>query len=136
MPAALRYVPVGDLDYWWPLVEPLLQRAVVDGDVGTDEIRERAEAGTMRLWIGEAACRVAMAAATTEIEIGTERAVHIVALGGDDMGEWLQPCLAEFERLARLNGIARVRLTGRRGWSRVMPGYREASVTLEKCLDG
>lgn len=136
MPAALRYVPVEDLDYWWPLLAPLLKRAVDrdESDIGIQELYDRAETESVRLWLAEVDGRVCMAAAVAEIDIGGERAVHIIALGGDDMDEWLHPALSEFERLARKNGIARVRLNGRPGWSRVMPGYRVASVILEKRL--
>lgn len=138
MPAVLRYVPQEDIEYWWPLLAPLLRRAVerVESDLSIEEIQERACAGTLRLWLAENDGRVCMAAASGEIRIGTETVTHIFALGGDDMDEWLGPCLTEFERLARLNGITRVRLNGRPGWSRVMPEYRVASVILEKRIDG
>lgn len=138
MPVALRYVPTEDIEYWWPLIEPILQRAVdrVETGLTVAEIRERAEADTMRLWVIESDGRVCASAATCEIRFKAGNIVHITALAGDDMDEWLGPGLAEFERLAKLNGMIGVRLCGRPGWQRVMPGYRVEMVTLEKRFDG
>lgn len=138
MPAALRYVPTEDVEYWWPLLEPLLNRACErDGsDLSIEELQERAFADDVRLWFAEIDGRIVASMATGEITMGAERAVHIFALAGDEMDEWLGPLLKEFERLARINGISRVRLNGRPGWSRVMSGYRVTSVILEKHIDG
>lgn len=136
MPGAPRlfFVQEGDVDAFWHIVEPLIERAIQGSDLTADEIRENAKQSLMRLWLGEIDGRVVMAGAVVEIMIGEERVAHIAALSGTGMRFWLTAFLTEFESLAKANGIDRVRLNGRKGWARALRDYRMTAVVLEKRL--
>ncbi|MEC9266706.1 MAG: hypothetical protein VX464_11655 [Pseudomonadota bacterium] len=56
-----------------------------------------------------------------------------IGLGGGDLDE-LRGIEARIEKFARANGFLRLEIIGRRGWSRVLPGYEEAAVILRKEL--
>lgn len=58
-------------------------------------------------------------------------ALWIVAYGCDDHKR-AAPLLATIEDYGRAAGCRAVRLMGRRGWERALPGYRTAAVILEK----
>lgn len=67
----------------------------------------------MWLWPGRES------AALTEF-VGSD--LHVRAAGGKLIE--LQEMLKAAENVARMAGCRRVTMTGRRGWARVLPGYR------------
>lgn len=133
-PGGLRYIPTEDIDYWWPMLEGMFQRATdrVPGELEPSAILHHALADEFRLWVIEDDNDLLLAGAVGETGDGY---VRIYALAGRDMGRWLSEALTEFEILARNNGLKGVRVCGRPGWSRVLPGYRLCQVTMEKKFD-
>ncbi|WFU35664.1 hypothetical protein QA635_15145 [Bradyrhizobium brasilense] len=76
--------------------------------------------------------RAIQAAATTVLinsEIG--KVCVITACGGTGMKRWL-PLLNGIESYARDEGCTRVRIYGRKGWLRVLDGYRAKHVIMDK----
>lgn len=74
------------------------------------------------------------AAAVTEIaETTSGRVCVIVACGGAGRDRWLS-LRHRLEDYARHEGCARMRIYGRKGWTRVLPDYRVTRVVLEKEL--
>lgn len=134
---SLAYVPQADIDEWWPRIEPILRRAIdrVESDLSLSELYQRAKAGNILLWVAIDDGILTAAMATTEIVINGERTAFILAMSGIGEGKWIEPLLAELERLALLTGIKRIRLSGRKGWARALPDYRIASIVLEKILN-
>ena len=64
---------------------------------------------------------------------------EILMLAGKGWLEWGPTVLQEFEAMAKANGLDRVKFAGRRGWARIMPGYRvmtasDGRVEMEKTL--
>lgn len=59
--------------------------------------------------------------------------LEVQLIGGEGMAEWLG-LLPELERHACNLGCRLMELRGRRGWERVLPGYRMRGVCLEKDL--
>jgi hypothetical protein len=53
-----------------------------------------------------------------------EWVVSLFGLGGRHPKRWVAECHATMHRFARREGAARVRLCGRRAWSRILPDYR------------
>lgn len=74
------------------------------------------------------------AAAVTEIaETVSGRVCVIVACGGRGRARWIA-LRRKLEDYARHEGCARMRIYGRKGWTRVLPDYRVTRVILEKEL--
>lgn len=140
MPAAtsLAYVPIADIEEWWPRIEPILRRATdrTESDLTTAELHARARAGNVILWVAIDDGLIVAAMATTEIVVRGERTAFILAMSGTGEGKWIEPLLADLERIALASGIKRIRLCGRKGWARALPDYRITSIVLEKNFHG
>jgi hypothetical protein len=75
-----------------------------------------------------------LAAAVTELAaVDGGKLCTILACGGRDLAR-VAPLAAGLERYARDEGCARIRICGRRGWARVLAGYRVTRVVIEKNL--
>jgi hypothetical protein len=58
-----------------------------------------------------------------------------VACSGQNRERWL-PLFEKIEQYAREEGCSCVRIYGRKGWERVLQGYRVEHVILERQLYG
>jgi hypothetical protein len=120
----------------WPAVKHLIERAILrtglnlTADVEYDTLR-----GDSLLWLAwDAEARAIRAAATTVLaRTDTELVCILTACGGERMREWL-PLLAKIEAYARAEGCGGFRIYGRKGWARVLDGYRVEHVILRKDL--
>ena len=73
------------------------------------------------------------AAATVLINSESGKVCVITACGGSDMTRWL-PLIDGVEAYAREEGCKCVRIYGRKGWLRVLDGYRTKHVIMDKDL--
>lgn len=58
---------------------------------------------------------------------------EISACGGSHLKESIH-LLARIEQYARDEGVKSIRITGRKGWGRILPDYKQRAVILEKEL--
>jgi len=118
----------------WPRVAHLINGAVHrTGLSHTADIEYDTLHGDGLLWL---ACdgETVMAAATTVLaETDTAKVCVLTACGGAGRAAWL-PLLAQIEAYARAEGCAALRIYGRKGWARVLTGYRVEHVILRKEL--
>src|SRR5215472_2910173 len=142
-PAALICVDPARVPDVWPHVAPLIARALRRGgfapcaEDACADLARRLRAGTALLWLawdGE----TILAAAVTELaheENIKDRAkvCTIVACAGEDFARFGH-LIAGLEAYARAEGCARMRICGRPGWRRRLPGYALARVVIEKRL--
>lgn len=130
--------PRGDtLELGWPLVEPLLKRALTADDISTDEMRALAEQDRMMIWAifdPEKPLPLKAAGATGLQKAGDETVVEIQALGGADMKSWLDAALDEFENMAFEHGVDIIRIIGRRGWAKHLPDYLKVGMRPGKVM--
>jgi hypothetical protein len=132
--AKAYYVRSADVPAAWPVVEPLLRPAMQRcGEMKMEDLRSALAAGRFFLWVALVEGTLKAAAVTEVAETIAGRIVCIVACGGRDRAEWL-PLLKLIEDYGREKGCARMRIYGRKGWARVLPGYRVTRVILEKEL--
>jgi hypothetical protein len=122
----------------WPAAAPLLRQATArTGLSAFTEIEREVLAGSALLWIavsGEGSGLTIDAAASTSLQqTDTGRVCVITACAGHEMSRWL-PLIAGIENYARDEGCARVRILGRKGWLRVLDGYRAKYIILDKEL--
>jgi len=121
------------LDKFWPLVEPLLKRAVERcGNWSIGEIRQQIEKGAL-LWIawdGE----VIKAACVTRLSL-EKRGMVLEALACGGKGQNWRRLYEEIEDYGRNEGCVLSRVSGRDGWRRIFNDYDLAWITLERRLD-
>ncbi len=120
----------------WPLAEPLLRRATArTGLTAFCEIEREILSGDELLWLAVQSAgnkvEVIAAASTRLQQTDTGRVCVITACAGADMQRWL-PLISHIEKFASSEGCNCVRIYGRKGWLRVLDGYTQRHVVLDK----
>jgi len=115
---------------FWPHARPLIKAAIDETELSDfSEVERQVLDGDQLLWLAWSG-RIE-AAATTHL---ANRVLTIVACSGHQRERWL-PLFNQIEDYARKEGCRAVRIFGRKGWERVLDGYRAEYVVLEKALN-
>lgn len=135
----LAQVPPDLIEPLWPMIGPLLQKAVEfsDGTVSFEGAVKDIMLKRQQLWVaGEDGEPIAAVAVTKlqQLESGVRRA-SITLLGGEDesLGGLLD-LRKELEEWAKVEGCNQFRVYGRRGWARKLPDYDLKICVLTKEL--
>lgn len=114
---------------FWPFAKWLI-KAAVDRTNLSDfaDIEKQVLAGEQLLWLAWSD-RIE-AAATTHL---AGNVCTLTACSGHNRKRWLS-LFAQIENYAKQEGCTAMRIFGRRGWERVLDGYRVEHVVLEKEL--
>jgi hypothetical protein len=132
-PPDLICVDPARVDEMWPHVRDKIRAAVEQtglssfADIEADVLR-----GASLVWIAWDGKDI-LAAATTELSKPLSKVCTLTACAGHDRDKWL-PLFAEIEKYAENEGCSSMRIYGRKGWERVLTGYRAEHVILEKRL--
>ena len=124
------------VDQVWPLARALIKSAVDRtglSDFAT--IESEVMSGAQLLWLACNGASIEAAATTRLVRVSGRKICELVACGGKDRARWL-PLLDGIEDYAREEGCAEMRIFGRKGWERVLSGYRAQHVILGKDLNG
>ena len=118
-----------DIEKTWPLAKDLIRAAIErTGLSDFADIEKSVLAGDQLLWL--AISDHIEAAATTR---KADNICTIVSCSGHQRERWL-PLFATIEKYAKDEGCKAIRIYGRKGWERVLDGYRAEYVILEKQL--
>ena len=83
---------------------------------------------------GEGSAQAIDAVASTRLQhTDAGKICVITACAGHNMSRWL-PLISGIENYARDEGCSCVRIFGRKGWLRVLEGYRAKHIVLDKAL--
>lgn len=127
--ADLFCVPPYQVSEFWPYAGPLIRAAIERTDLSTFEDTERdVLEGKQLLWLAWSG--KIEAAATTHL---SNNVCTIVACSGHERERWLH-LFEKIETYAKNEGCRCIRIFGRKGWERVLDGYRVEHVVLEKAL--
>lgn len=128
-PPNLICVDPARIEEFWPHVKDRIRAAIErTGLSAFEDIESGVLDGSQLVWIawdGEI-----LAAATTHL---SRNVCVLTACAGYDRERWL-PLFARIEQYAKDEGCSRIRIFGRRGWERVLDGYRVEHVVLEKVI--
>jgi hypothetical protein len=129
-------VKVGDIDLVWPVVLPMLQRAIDlnDGDFDGNHVYERLMEDTMQLFVGYNTDDIIYAAVTELIPYQYNKALRIVLMGGKQINSWVDT--KTFEKFGKLEGCNRIEIVGRKGWVKklISRGYKQTHYIVTKEL--
>jgi len=118
----------------WPHVSPLLKAACRrTGLDAFSDIEADILVGRSLLWVAWNGHAIEAAAATILINSEFGKVCIITVCGGSNMTHWL-PLIRQIENYARCEGCRRVRIYGRKGWLRVLDGYGQKHVIMDKEL--
>lgn len=133
--AELVCVPPDRITEFWPLASHLIRSAMERGGLGDFESVEQSTlAGGALLWLAWDGKTILSAAVTELTKLNGHLFCTIVGCAGEQRDDWL-PLIAGLETYARNEGCKAMRIWGRKGWARVLPGYAVARVQLEKELN-
>ncbi len=122
------------VDEFWPHAGPLLQAACHRTGLNAfADIEADILSGRSLLWMAWNGRAIEAAAATILIRSEIGKVCIITACGGSDMKGWL-PLIGQIEIYARAEGCRRVRIFGRKGWLRVLAGFEEEHIIMDKDL--
>lgn len=114
---------------FWPHARGLIRAAIETTNLSSFEDTERQVlSGGQLLWL--AIGNGIEAAATTHL---SNNVCTIVACSGHSRERWL-PLFEQIENYAKNENCRCIRIFGRKGWERVLTGYRVEHVILEKAL--
>lgn len=135
MTCQLVCIPPDKVSVLWPVISPLIEKAIVRGNLSRFEpiAKDVLEGGSL-LWVAsEVDGGIRAAAVTRMIETELHKYCLIVACGGTDRGRWLH-LLQPIERWAKSEGCFAMRIMGRKGWGSVLRDYRVTRVVLDRVL--
>ncbi len=118
----------------WPRVAPLLQRATKrTGLSAFSEIEHNILNGDELLWVAWDGSTIEAAASTSLQQTDAGKVCVITACAGANMARWL-PLIRGIEAYAKQEGCRCIRIFGRKGWLRVLQGYRQTHAVIDKRL--
>jgi hypothetical protein len=122
----------------WPrmaeLLGPVMARDEVDNTL--DDVRQFLLAGSMQAWHVD--WRVIVVTAIQPFGANpqrpTKRVCQVVFCSGEGMSDWLEEVVEALTAWAKSQDCDCLRISGRRGWIKTLPEFRETCTTLEKTL--
>jgi hypothetical protein len=121
------------IDDMWPHVRDKIRAAVERTGLSSfADIESDVLTGMQLVWIAWDGKEI-LAAATTRLIKPYDKVCELTACSGYQMAQWL-PLLRQIEAYAQAEGCRKMRILGRKGWERVLDGYRVEHVILEKGL--
>lgn len=118
---------------FWPHARDKIRAAIeATGLSSFDDIEREVLSGDQLLWLAWDG-KAILAAATTQLIKPFSKICVLTACAGYDRERWI-PLLARIEQYAKDEGCSSLRIFGRRGWERVLTGYRVQHVIMEKAL--
>jgi hypothetical protein len=116
----------------WPLVAPLLRQAIAKTGLSAFATIEREILdGTSLLWIAWNDGGIEAAASTSLQQTDAGKVCVITACAGAEMTRWV-PLIRDIEAYAQAEGCHCVRIFGRKGWARVLDGYKQTYAIIDK----
>lgn len=133
----MSLVPLDNVKSTWPLVAPMLARAVPysAGRMDLRSILTGLLEQRFLLWIAyDDAAPGVVAAFTTRTAVYSRRTSLVIdCAAGSQMRHWLYLASATFRAYARDAGLAGIEMFGRPGWARVLKscGWQQKLVLME-----
>jgi hypothetical protein len=117
----------------WPHVRDKIRAAIERTGLSSfADIEADVLAGLQLVWIAWDGKDI-LAAATTQLVKPLDKVCVLTACSGYDRERWL-PLFKKIEQYAEDEGCSSMLIYGRKGWERVLDGYRVEHVILEKRL--
>jgi hypothetical protein len=135
MPSSVELVCIDParIDEMWPHVRDKIRAAVERTGLSSfADIEADVLTGMQLVWIAWDGKEI-LAAATTQLVKPLSKVCVVTACAGYDRERWLS-LFAEIEKYAENEGCKSMRIFGRKGWERVLTGFRTEHVILEKKL--
>lgn len=133
-PTQLVCVAPDHVRWIWPLISQLLKQAITKtGLCAFADIERDVLAGDALVWIAWDGSAIEAVASTCLQQTEAGKICIITACAGTNMAHWL-PLIRGIETYAVQEGCRCVRIFGRKGWARVLDGYRQTHAIIDRML--
>ena len=113
----------------WQIAKPFLIRALAYQDDWTiDGVKSVLDAGKAQLWCGQKSCGV------TELLDHQNGRVCNIWLASGELKELTEKMLPDVQAWAASKGCVKIKMSGRKGWQRVLKDFFQPHIILEKRL--
>ena len=124
-----------EVDYCWPVIEPLLQKAVDEGpkDFSTQDIYNFIKKEAMQCWIVHRKDQILLTVVTQILVYPQRKVLGVLYLGArpHTLKYWVEH-MGTLKAYAKEHGCAAVRVVGRHGWAKVYkPKFHLSMFELE-----
>lgn len=136
----LAGIQSADVAKWWPLVEPMLRKALVRTnaieDFDPEHIKAFCESQNMQLWVAFQGGQLLAAFITEVLKFPKRKVLSMFLIGADShtISLW-HHFVDTFKAFARENGCKVIRGYGRKGWLRTYPIQGDYSVIFTVGVD-
>lgn len=115
-------VLAGDLDYVWPTVEPIIQRALdrSRGEYLAEDIHGFIKRREMQLWAAVCDGEIKAVCLTEIVSFPRLKVCRLVIAAGEGMRHWIKPGTEILKAWAKAQGCEEIRGGGREGWSKAL----------------
>ncbi len=125
-----------DVPWIWPealeLLEPAIERD--SGRMSAQDVLMQARQGLVKLWIATEEGHLIGITAARPVKYPAKKGLFIMFIAGHEREKWQERMMAVVEEGARHIGCDIIEGIGRRGFGRILPGYRVAGFVYEKDL--
>lgn len=134
-PTRLRAIAQWEIPLYWHRIEwllkPVMERPEVDNTL--KDVQQFLKSGSMQAWHVDwhAVVITAIQPFGADPQRPTKRVCQVVYCAGHGMETWLEPVVEELKDWAGSMECDVLRMSGRRGWARVLPEFKETCRTLE-----
>ncbi len=127
-------------EHLWPDLLPHVAEAIARDpymSISINEVERQLRDGFAQMLVAVDDGDILGASVVQMFKRGDKRILHILTTAGVDLVRWMEPMLEEMERLAAVQGIDAITLSGRPGWTRTLRpfGYRTDHVQMIKELE-
>jgi hypothetical protein len=128
-------LPTEDAALLWPeTLEAMLEPAVArtSGRMQVEDVLAGIEGGRFGCWVAVNGWDVVGCVIAEKLKYARRKALNVLFIAGHDRDAWAEPMAAALEDFARAQGLDLIEGLGRRGFERVLPGYRVSAIAYEK----
>ncbi len=130
----LQGVIFSDIPYIWKYAAPHIERSLeyADGKYDLASVKELLDSRSAQLWLEMD--ELIESAAVTQIHVYPLKKVCTVMFAGGQNLEKFKTNIRRIEEWAKAQGCDAVDVIGRKGWEKVLNGYKQIHTTLSKSL--
>jgi hypothetical protein len=120
----------------WGVIEPVVTPAIMlnSGRMTVADVGDLAASGRGKLWLAKEDGEILGVVLGFPVQYPRRKALCIPFIAGSCRERWQDQMMETIERGARHIGCDLIEGTGRRGFTRVLPGYSVSGVSYEKDL--
>ena len=112
------------------MLEPAVART--SGRMEAEDVLAGIEGGRFGCWVAVNGWDVVGCVIAEKLKYARRKALNVLFIAGHDRDAWTEPMAAALEDFARAEGLDLIEGLGRRGFDRVLPGYKVSAFAYEK----